>query len=69
MTNVSLQEQARLGRTVALARMKSQRARQRSLAMFCTIRDTSATPETFVSKFAKTETVAAAALTAEALAA
>jgi hypothetical protein len=64
MTNVSLQEQARLGRTVALARMKSQRARQRSLAMFCTIRDTSAKPETFVSTFSKTETAASEALAA-----
>ncbi|AML50672.1 hypothetical protein [Falsihalocynthiibacter arcticus] len=53
MTNVSLQEKARLGRTVALARLKSERARQKSLAMFCTIRDTSGTPEHFLPTYDK----------------
>ena len=53
MTNVSLQEKARLGRTVALARLKSERARQQSLAMFCTIRDTSASEEKFLPTFDK----------------
>lgn len=53
MTNVSLQEKARLGRTSALARMKSERARQQSLAMFCTIRDTSDSEEKFVPTYDK----------------
>lgn len=53
MTNISLQEKARLGRTSALARLKSERARQQSLAMFCTIRDTSLTEDKFLPTFDK----------------
>lgn len=53
MSNLSLQEKARLGRTVALARLKSDRARQKSLAMFCTIRNTSDTQEQFLPTFDK----------------
>ncbi len=40
MHTANLAEKARLGRTEALARLKSNRARTQSLAMFCTIRDT-----------------------------
>lgn len=64
MTNVSLQEKARLGRTVALARLNSERARQKSLAMFCTIRDTSETPERFLPTFDKPALLEAARLAA-----